>query len=94
MVLGRRRSQFLRLFACQRDAAWLFPVMQTPTHMLGGVLIQKAFDWKQHRHLALGLTAACAFLSQGLLDKLANLTYHRANPDFQSPIWVGLVNDS
>lgn len=63
--------------------------MQAPTHILAGVLIQKAFVWKQHRRLALGLTAVCAFLSHGLLDKLARLTYHRANPDFHSPIWVG-----
>jgi hypothetical protein len=62
--------------------------MQAPTHLLAGVLIQKGFDWKQHRRLAFGLTAVCAFLSHGLLDKLANLTYHRANPDFHSPIWV------
>ena len=62
--------------------------MQAPTHILAGVLIQKAFDWKHHRRLGLGLTAVCAFLSHGPLDKLANLTYHRANPDFHSPIWV------
>jgi hypothetical protein len=63
--------------------------MQAPTHILAGVCIQKAFDWKHHRRLALGLTAVCAFLSHGVLDKLANLTYHRANPDFHSAIWVG-----
>jgi len=63
--------------------------MQAPTHILAGVLIQKAFDRIHHRRLALGLTAVCAFLSHGLLDKLATLTYHRANPDFHSPIWVG-----
>ena len=62
--------------------------MQLPTHILAGILIQKAFDWKHHHRLALGLTAVCAFLSHGVLDKLANLTYHRANPDFHSPIWV------
>jgi hypothetical protein len=62
--------------------------MQAPTHILAGVLIQKAFNWKEHRRLALGLTAVCAFLSHGLLDKLANLTYHPANPDFHSLIWV------
>jgi len=57
--------------------------------MLAGVLIQKAFGRMQHRRLALGLTAVCALLSHGVLDKLANLTYHLANPDFHSPIWVG-----
>jgi len=63
--------------------------MQAPTHILAGVLIQKGFAWPRHRCAALALTAVCAFLSHGLLDKLANLTYHRANPDFHSPIWVG-----
>jgi hypothetical protein len=62
--------------------------MQAPTHILAGVLIQKGFAGKQHPRLALALTAVCAFLSHGLLDKLANLTYHRANPDFHSPVWV------
>ena len=62
--------------------------MQEPTHILAGVLIQKAFTWKHGRRLGLALTAVCAFLSHGLLDKLANLTYHRANPDWHSPIWV------
>ena len=63
--------------------------MQEPTHILAGVLIQKGFAWKRHPRLALALTAIGAFLSHGLLDKLANLTYHRADPDFHSPIWVG-----
>ena len=63
--------------------------MQAPTHILAGVLIQKAFESKKHPSIALGLTAVCAFLSHGLLDKLADLTYHRARPDFHSVIWVG-----
>jgi hypothetical protein len=63
--------------------------MQAPTHLLTGVLIQKAFARMQHRRLAFGLTAVCAFLSHGLLDKLANLTYHLAKPDFHSPVWIG-----
>lgn len=62
--------------------------MQAPTHILAGVLIQKAFESKKHPSLALTLTAICAFLSHGLLDKLANLTYHRAKPDWHSVIWV------
>ncbi len=62
--------------------------MQAPTHLLAGVLIQKAFESKKYPRLGLGLTAICAFLSHGLLDKLANLTYHRAKPDWHSAIWV------
>lgn len=63
--------------------------MQAPTHILAGVLIQKACSCQRHHRLALGLTASLAFLSHGFLDRLANLTYHRAYPDFHSPIWVG-----
>jgi hypothetical protein len=63
--------------------------MQEPTHILTGVIIQKSFERSKHRKLALGLTAALAFLSHGFLDKLANLTYHPANPEFKNPIWVG-----
>src|ERR1022692_2233550 len=63
--------------------------MQTPTHLLVGALIQESFNRMQYRRLALGLTAVCAFLSHGLLDKLSNLTYHLPNKDFRSPIWIG-----
>lgn len=63
--------------------------MQEPTHILAGVVIQKCFDGAQHRKLALGLTAVTAFLSHGLLDQLARVTYHPARPDFHSLVWVG-----
>jgi hypothetical protein len=63
--------------------------MQEPTHILTGVIIQKSFEGSRHPKLALGLTAAIAFLSHGFLDKLANLTYHPANPEFDNPVWVG-----
>jgi hypothetical protein len=62
--------------------------MQEPTHILAGIVIQKSFDKVKHRKLALGLTATVAFLSHGFLDKLANLTYHPAAPDFHSVFWV------
>lgn len=63
--------------------------MQEPTHILTGVIIQKCFDGAKHRKIALALTAAIGFLSHGLLDKLANLTYHPARPDFHSLFWIG-----
>jgi len=62
--------------------------MQEPTHILTGVIIQKSFEGMRNRKLAFGLTAGLAFLSHGFLDKLANLTYHPAQPDFKSPVWV------
>jgi hypothetical protein len=63
--------------------------VQEPTHILTGVIIQKSFDGSKYPKLALGLTAVIGFLSHGFLDKLANLTYHPAQPDFHSPVWVG-----
>ena len=62
--------------------------MQEPTHILAGVIIQRSFESVRPRALALGLTAVCAFLSHGLLDRLANATYHPPNPDFNNPFWV------
>lgn len=63
--------------------------MQEPTHILTGVIVQKAFEGSKNPKLALGITAIIGFLSHGFLDKLANLTYHPPEPDFHSPIWVG-----
>ena len=63
--------------------------MQLPTHILAGVAIQKAFQRIKYRPVALLLTAVLAFLSHGLLDKLAILTYHRPDADFNDPVWVG-----
>jgi hypothetical protein len=62
--------------------------MQEPTHILAGVIIQKCFDWKKFRKVGLVLTAVIAFLSHGLLDKLANVTYHPGHADFHSVVWV------
>jgi hypothetical protein len=62
--------------------------MQEPTHILAGVIIQRSFESVKPRSLALGLTAVCAFLSHGLLDRLANATYHPPNADFHNTFWV------
>src|SRR5580692_2238235 len=61
--------------------------MQTPTHIVAGVVIQKAFEGKP-RALSLTVTAVVAFLSHGFLDKLSQITYHPAKPDFHSVFWV------
>lgn len=63
--------------------------MQEPTHILAGVLIQRGFAPGRSRPLALCLTGVAAFLSHGLLDHLANATYHPPNADFKNPFWVG-----
>lgn len=62
--------------------------MQEPTHILAGVLIQRSFQSVRPRALALTLTAACAFLSHGLLDRLANATYHPPNGSLESLFWL------
>ncbi len=81
-----------RDFACPRrppiHAGPQTDRVQAPTHILAGVVIQKSFDWKKHRVASLTLTAVVAFLSHGFLDKLARVTYHRADPDFHSAVWV------
>ena len=61
--------------------------MQTPTHMVAGVLIQKSIVGK-NRPLTLTIVAVVAFLSHGFLDKLAQITFHPPNPDFHSVFWV------
>src|SRR5580700_2359765 len=61
--------------------------MQTPTHIVAGMVIQKALEGK-NRAVPLTVTAVVAFLSHGFLDKLAQITYHPAKPDFHSPFWV------
>ncbi len=62
--------------------------MQEPTHILAGVIIQRSLETVRPRALGLGLTAVCAFLSHGLLDRLANATYHPPNANFEDPFWV------
>jgi hypothetical protein len=62
--------------------------MQTPTHMVAGVLLQKTFVGKKHRRLVLTTVAVLAFLSHGFLDKLSRVTFHPADPDFHSVFWV------
>lgn len=63
--------------------------MQAPTHILTGAIITEAFKPMKNRKLAFVLVAVFAFLSHGLLDKFAKMTYHRPDADFNDPVWVG-----
>jgi hypothetical protein len=63
--------------------------MQMPTHIVAGVILRRAFAPTKSRALSLALTAVLAFLSHGLLDKLARITYHRPTADLHSAFWVG-----
>ena len=62
--------------------------MQEPTHILTGIIIQRSCAHLKPRGVALGLTAATAFLSHGFLDELSRVTYHPAKADFHSVVWV------
>ncbi len=62
--------------------------MQEPTHILAGVVIQKSLAGGRYKKTAMAVTAVAAFLSHGFLDKLSNVTFHPADPDFQSVFWV------
>jgi hypothetical protein len=63
--------------------------MQEPTHILAGVLIQKSTQSiLGRRWCGRVLMAVLAFLSHGLLDRLANMTYHPPQADFNNTFWV------
>jgi hypothetical protein len=63
--------------------------VQEPTHILAGVIIERSVQLTCGRRAwTFLLTAALAFLSHGLLDKLANFTYHPPNANFHDPFWV------
>lgn len=63
--------------------------MQAPTHILAGVIIKKLFEWRRFKPVAFVIIAVLAFLSHGLLDALARITYHRPDADLGNPVWVG-----
>lgn len=62
--------------------------MQTPTHILTGLLIERAYQNLHSRPLRFALTSTTALLSHAVLDKFARFTYHPPNPNFQDPFWV------
>jgi hypothetical protein len=63
--------------------------MQEPTHILAGVIIQKSAQSAiGRRWFAMVVMAVAAFLSHGLLDRLANMTYHPPRADFHDPFWL------
>lgn len=62
--------------------------MQAPTHILTGVLIERAFQGIAHRPTRLLATGATALLSHAVLDRLARFTYHPPDPQFDSVVWV------
>jgi hypothetical protein len=62
-------------------------MMQTPTHILIGALIQRAVEKRVPRQLVPWASTPLALLSHGLLDKLARFTYHPPEAQWRDPFW-------
>jgi len=62
--------------------------VQGSTHLVMGVLIQKILKNVKSAYLRYFLTALLAFISHGVLDKLARFTYHPPNPLFGDLFWT------
>jgi len=62
--------------------------MQAPTHLVTGILIQKAVREIGHHPLQYFLVASLAIMSHGILDKLARFTYHPPDPLTNDWFWI------
>lgn len=63
--------------------------MQAPTHIIMGTILQRFFKWREYKVFSFILLAFTGILSHAVLDKLAKVTYHPADADFQNPFWLG-----
>jgi hypothetical protein len=61
--------------------------MQAPTHLLTGILIQKAFKRVRPAVVRHFIIALLAFLSHGILDSLVRFTYHPPEP-IANAFWI------
>lgn len=62
--------------------------MQNATHLVCGILIQKAANRVRDARLRRLLVASLGILSHGVLDKLARMTYHPPEAQAHDPFWV------
>jgi hypothetical protein len=62
--------------------------MQGPTHLVTGVLIQKALRKVRFLPLQYFLVAFLAIISHGILDRLTRFTYHSPNPLIGDWFWI------
>ena len=62
--------------------------MQAPTHLVTGILIQKAMRNVQPISLQYFLVAFLAVISHGILDRLARFTYHPPMPLTGDLFWI------
>ena len=62
--------------------------MQEPTHLAAGIVIQKAMRKARPLPLKYFLIAFLALLSHGILDRLANVTYHPPSALPRDWFWI------
>ena len=62
--------------------------MQAPTHILAGMIIKRAYDWKYFRFFSVLFTILTALLFHGIFDKLAKSAYDPLHADFTDPFWL------
>ncbi len=63
--------------------------MQAPTHVIAGTLIQKVFkNIPMPGWMRVTLIAGLGLFFHSVFDRIARLTYHPPDPDFNSVFWV------
>ena len=62
--------------------------MQNATHLVCGILIQKAAGRVRDARRRRWLVASLGILSHGVLDKIARMTYHPPEAQPDDPFWV------
>lgn len=62
--------------------------MQGPTHFVTGILIQRSMSGVKCVPLRYFLIAFLAYISHGVLDRLAKVTYHPSSPLPHDAFWV------
>jgi hypothetical protein len=62
--------------------------MQAPTHILAGMIIRRAFNWKYFRFFSVLFTILLALLFSGIFDKLSRSVYGPPQADFTDPFWL------
>ena len=62
--------------------------MHSPTLILAGMIINRAFNWKSFRFFSVLFTIITALLFSGMLTKLGKMVYDPPHLSFADPIWL------
>lgn len=62
--------------------------MQAPTHILAGVIINRAFKWRNYKAIGLALTFICCLLVHAIFDKLSVAVYGPCEFNMDDPFWL------